>query len=399
MEATSQKPKRILSIDLLRGLTLFLMLFVNDLYEPGVPDWLAHTKAEVDGMGLADWVFPGFLFMVGMAIPYAIGTRKKQQQASSHIFGHILLRSLSLLLIGVLMLNIGRLNEELSGINRSLWAILVYLSIFLIWNDYPGNVRLKNWFTALRLLGIAGLCALAFVFRAGDLANTTWLEPGWWGILGLIGWGYFVSASVYLLVGERIAATAGVWFFFIVLNMLSQWGSLNGLDFLNPVFGVIISGNVPSIVLAGLLVSLILRRGITKPASTVVKLLTLGTFCFLLGFLLRHWFIISKIYGTPSWAMICNGISIWAYTLLYLLVDHWGIRKWAGVFQSAGKNSLTTYLAPDVIYFSLWGLGLPLFFYKQAANPLLAVGGSLVWAMAMICFSILLSKVHIRLKL
>ena len=68
---TEQRPSRIMSIDIMRGLTLFLMLFVNDLYEPGVPYWLVHTKADVDGMGLADWVFPGFLFMVGMSVPYA----------------------------------------------------------------------------------------------------------------------------------------------------------------------------------------------------------------------------------------------------------------------------------------------------------------------------------------
>ena len=56
-----QKGNRILSIDVMRGLTLFLMLFVNDLYSPGVPEWLTHKAADFDGMGLADWVFPGFL--------------------------------------------------------------------------------------------------------------------------------------------------------------------------------------------------------------------------------------------------------------------------------------------------------------------------------------------------
>ncbi len=66
---------RIYSIDIMRGLTLVLMLFVNDLYMPGVPSWLGHMKADFDGMGLADWVFPGFLFMVGMAIPFSIGNR------------------------------------------------------------------------------------------------------------------------------------------------------------------------------------------------------------------------------------------------------------------------------------------------------------------------------------
>ena len=120
MTLAVQKPNRILSIDIMRGLTLFLMLFVNDLFEPGVPEWLIHTKANFDGMGLADWVFPGFLFMVGISIPYAIQSRRKKGQSKAQIFGHIVMRTLSLLLIGVLMLNSERLNSELSGISQFL---------------------------------------------------------------------------------------------------------------------------------------------------------------------------------------------------------------------------------------------------------------------------------------
>ncbi len=69
---------RISSIDIMRGLTLLLMLFVNDLNMDVAPAWLGHMKADFDGMGLADWVFPGFLFMVGMAIPYSFSKRISQ---------------------------------------------------------------------------------------------------------------------------------------------------------------------------------------------------------------------------------------------------------------------------------------------------------------------------------
>jgi predicted acyltransferase len=125
MDYSKQKNVRILSIDIMRGITLFLMLFVNDLFEPGVPHWLVHTKSNYDGMGLADWVFPGFLFMVGMAIPYAIRSRRQKGDSNSRILIHILVRTISLLLIGVLMMNSDRLNPELSGISRNLWSILM----------------------------------------------------------------------------------------------------------------------------------------------------------------------------------------------------------------------------------------------------------------------------------
>jgi heparan-alpha-glucosaminide N-acetyltransferase len=66
---------RIYSIDIMRGFNLILMLFVNDLFVEGVPAWLGHRPSNFDGIGLVDWVFPGFMFMVGMSIPYALGNR------------------------------------------------------------------------------------------------------------------------------------------------------------------------------------------------------------------------------------------------------------------------------------------------------------------------------------
>ena len=49
------------AIDMLRGLTMFLMIFVNDFWTIGdVPHWLEHTATHEDAMGLADLVFPLF---------------------------------------------------------------------------------------------------------------------------------------------------------------------------------------------------------------------------------------------------------------------------------------------------------------------------------------------------
>lgn len=375
------------------------MLFVNDLYEPGVPKWLLHTEASVDGMGLADWVFPGFLFMVGMSIPYAISSRRKKGDTGPAIFGHILGRTLSLLLIGVLMLNTGRLNEELSGIDRNLWSVLLYISIFLIWNAYPENTSRRFLFTCLKILGAIGLIVLLMVFKAGEPGHSTWLKVEWWGILGLIGWGYFVAATACLFLRSRLWPVAALWLFFIVLNCCSQLGLLGWLDFLSPVFGVIVDGNVPSIVLAGLTVGLLLSAKGLKAGKTAITIAVLGCICLGAGFLLRNWFILSKIYGTPSWALVCNGISMLVYALLFFIVDIKNRIKWSAMFSAVGKNSLTTYLAPDVVYFIVWGAGLPFFIYKQDANEWLAVFGSLCWAAAMAGFSMLLSKIGIRLKL
>lgn len=393
-----QKGTRVFSIDIMRGLTLFLMLFVNDLYVDGVPEWLVHTKADFDGMGLADWVFPGFLFMVGMAVPYAIQSRLKAGDTYPRVLVHILVRTFSLLIIGVFMLNSSLLNSDIAGINKNLWAILMYLSVFMIWNQYrnlSGTVLLL-----LKGTGLVGLIALAAVFRSGTPENVGWMHTSWWGILGLIGWGYFVAAVVYLICKDSLLKTGVFWVLFVVLNVLSQLNMMDFLDPVKPVFGVILDGNVPSIILTGLVFSLILRnlekQDITKfiIAGVVFGGVLLGS-----GFILRNWFIISKIMGTPSWAMICNGISILVFMLLYIIIDVLGRKKWAAVFKPAGQNSLSTYLAPNIVYHLIWMVSIPVLFYKQSELQWVVVSGSVVWAFAMIGFAALLSKIGISLKL
>ena len=184
---------RISSIDVMRGLTLVLMLFVNDLFMRGVPSWLGYMKADYDGMGLADWVFPGFLFIVGMAIPYSIGRRIIEGQSNYTIARHIVIRSVSLIIIGVLMLNSERVNPEFTGMGKNLWAILMYIGVFFIWNNYQENEHTFFTIAGLWLAGIAILVALIYKFRSGEIENNGSLITGWWGILGLIGWGYLLQ--------------------------------------------------------------------------------------------------------------------------------------------------------------------------------------------------------------
>ena len=86
---------------MLRGLTMLLMVFVNDLWSVGdVPHFLEHFEFREDGMGVADIVFPMFLFAMGMSIPYAIERRFAKGYTGESTLGHILSRSFSLILMG-----------------------------------------------------------------------------------------------------------------------------------------------------------------------------------------------------------------------------------------------------------------------------------------------------------
>jgi heparan-alpha-glucosaminide N-acetyltransferase len=390
---------RIESIDIMRGLTLVLMLFVNDLYMPGVPSWLGHMKADYDGMGLADWVFPGFLFMVGMAIPYSIGNRIARGEDTFSLVRHIVIRSVSLLIIGVLSLNSGRVNAEFTGMSENLWSILMIIGVFLIWNKYIETD--KNFFTiaGLRFAGIALLVFLVFKFKSGQMVNNGSLITGWWGILGLIGWGYLASALIYLLVRDSILKTFIALLFFLTLNILSKLELLDFLNGVKPVLGVIIEGNVPFIVLSGLFTTLILKKMSPDYRKTIITIVSVGLFCIIAGFVLRKWFIISKIKATPSWGFICNGISMILFALLYWIIDIKKQRKWTFFLKPAGENSLTTYLAPDIIYYLIFSTSVPILIYKQSDIPLVVIAGSIIWALLMVGLTALLVRFNIKLKL
>ncbi|ULT40464.1 hypothetical protein KRR40_37630 [Niabella defluvii] len=134
---------------------------------------------------------------------------------------------------------------------------------------------------------------------------------------------------MYLLIGNRLALAALSWSVFVILNILAQSGVLPIAGFASRVFGVVLNGNIPSIVLAGLTIGMLVQQHQARKSQLLKWLLLTGILAVIGGFILRNWFIISKIYGTPSWAMLCNGISILLFALVYYYTDILGKIKWA----------------------------------------------------------------------
>jgi predicted acyltransferase len=115
-------PLRIASIDILRALTMILMIFVNDLWSlAGIPQWLEHVSPGVDGIGLADVVFPAFLFIVGLSIPLAVDHRREKGDTDWQLVSHVLFRTVALLVMGVFLVNGETFNENATGFPRYLW--------------------------------------------------------------------------------------------------------------------------------------------------------------------------------------------------------------------------------------------------------------------------------------
>jgi Protein of unknown function (DUF418). len=97
--------------------------------------------------------------------------------------------------------------------------------------------------------------------------------------------------------------------------------------------------------------------------------------------------------------MICNGISFIIFILLYWIADVRNKINWASFLQPAGENSLTTYIAPDILYYLIWSSGIPLLIYKQSHEPLIVVAGSIIWALLMVGLTSLLVRLKIKLKI
>ena len=391
--------QRILSIDIVRGLTLLLMLFVNDLYMPGVPAWLGHTEMNFDGMGLADWVFPSFLFMVGISIPYAIEARRRRGASDLQIAGHILWRTLSLICIGVALLNAGRINPELTGITSSTWRWLFFLFLFMLWNSYPRESRYDLMFKILCAAGFIGIVVLLAIFRAGTPEDPQWLVASWWGILGLIGWGYVVAALTSLATRGSLIGAVVVWAVFFALNCISSAGLNDWATSLRTILGTVLQGNTPMIVLTGLVTGTYLMRSQHDKRRKMWTMVVAGVVSIAAGFVLRNWYIISKILATPSWGLICNGISLLVLAFVFYRTDICGRTRFTSLLETTGRNSMTTYLAPSVVYMVIALLPFRLLFYKQPDSALLAICGSAAWSISMAYFSILLEKLGIKLKL
>jgi len=385
---------RLHSIDILRALTMLLMIFVNDLWSlTDIPAWLGHKAAHVDGMGLADVVFPAFLFIVGLSVPHAIRARFRKGDSKWQVLKHILERTLALLIMGVFMVNLENIDSDKLLFSRYLWQILMTLAFFLIWNVYRGLVfgKFSPWI--LKGLGWGLLIFLALIYRGAGEGDYHWMRFHWWGILGLIGWGYLVSALVYLWLGNKPG-----W---IALALLVLF-LLNINEFKTPLpfsIKLVVSASNHALVLCGVLATSVMIRlqKLEKMQMLVPFLIGFAAMLMAFGYLSRPAWGISKILATPSWTAICAGITALSFALFYLLADKGGWYRWAGIIEPAGSMTLTCYLIPYYVYAfrALSGITLP----DALTTGGIGIMKSIVFAILIIQLTGLLGKLKIKLKI
>ena len=197
------KTARIATIDVFRALTMFLMLFVNDI--PGIkqiPHWLLHAKMDEDMLGFSDIIFPCFLFVMGMSVPFAILKRQEKGESLGSTLKHIFERTIALIIMGLFTVNLGSYDGNATGLPYSWYVILLVISFFLTWNLYPkAEGKKKYLYEGLKIVGRAMILGLFILFEGKNGAT---FGIKWWGILGLIGWTYLVTAIVFLIARIRL---------------------------------------------------------------------------------------------------------------------------------------------------------------------------------------------------
>jgi predicted acyltransferase len=312
--------ERLVSLDALRGFDMMWIAGADGLGEAlrqfgGGPlsrafgRQLEHVPWE--GLHLYDLVFPGFIFIMGVAIPFSL-TRMLEVSGRPATERRIYRRAAILFVLGILYY--GGLSHPISDV-RWLGVLqrfgLCYLAAALLFLNFSTRALigacaglLVGYWVLLRFLPVPGLGAGQFA-EGQNLTN--WLDkmflPGrkWDGDHDPEGYLSTLPAIASCLLG----VLSGIW----------------------------------------------LRMERTPPAMKAVLLAAAGALLYSFGHLWGiHFPVIKKIW-TSSFVLEAGGISATALAVFYLVIDVWKVRAWATPFVWVGANALTIYLLCNVVEF------------------------------------------------
>lgn len=339
---------------------MLLMIFVNDFWTlEGIPHWLGHAEAQEDRLGFSDVIFPAFLFIVGLSVPIAIDNRLKKGDSAWVIQQHILWRAFALLSMGFFHYNLENYSHQ-ALLPKGVWEILITIAFFLIWMDYSQWKERTS--TIMTFAGLLLIIGLVIVYK-GNYEHGPWMQPGWWGILGLIGWTYLVVSTVYLWSGGKLRIQYIAFAVCVLFNCLSAAGTLDFLSGVKQYVWFVGDGSMPAMAMAGIITTMAYRNYGIKSRSFLVFVVISSFVLIAFGFSTRSVWEISKIRATPSWATICTGISIITFAGIAFITDIQGWTKWYVFIKPAGVVTLTCYLLPYIHggLFQLADVQLPLF--------------------------------------
>jgi predicted acyltransferase len=309
---------RLTSLDVFRGITIALMILVNN---PGGADYYIFLQhASWNGWTLADLVFPFFIFIVGASIPFAFMSKLDQGMSRRK------------LLMGVMRRTI----------------ILFSLGLFI--NGFPTFDP-----ATFRIMGVLQRIALCYLFAA---LVFLFLKPKW---------------RIYLTVAIPIA----YWMLMTLMpvpgygpGVLTENGNLAGY-----VDRLLLNGHIytstydpegllstlPAVATAliGVLAGQHLKSNAT-PRTKTVNLLFFGSISLIIGSLWDFWFPINKNLWTSSYVAFTGGIALILLATCFFIIDAKGYTTWTKPFTMLGLNSIFIYVLSEIVNLILIYTSIPI---------------------------------------
>lgn len=330
--------ERLVSLDAYRGFVMLLMLaevlrlaaVAGALPESGFWAFLAHhqSHAEWIGCSLHDMIQPSFSFIVGVALPFSIASRRARGQRAGRMTLHAFWRALILVLLGVFLRSIGRSQTYFTFEDTLTQIGLGYGFLFVL-----GFRSVREQWAALVLL-LAGYW-LAFVLwplpGSGFDYASVGVSSGWLAEHGLGG------LAAHWNKNSNLAWAADTWF----LNLFprEQPFTFNGGGYATLSF-------IPTLatMVLGLIAGETLRSERTAGAKVrwlvIAGLLALGA-----GWGLGAAGVcpVVKRIWTPSWTLFSGGWCLLLMAAFYLVLDVWRWRAWSLPLVVIGMNSIAAY--------------------------------------------------------
>jgi predicted acyltransferase len=394
--------QRLISLDALRGFDMFWIIGAEDLFH-GLQKFGNNKVAQVmadqlehedwEGFHFYDLIFPLFVFIVGVSLVFSLG-RTLETAGRGAAVSRVIRRGIILFLIGIFYY--GGFSHEWPNIR--LMGVLNRIALCYLFAGL--------FFCFFRLKGLLAICAALLV--------------GYWALLTFVPFpdvrpvpggseticketGFTNVAQLNLTSTNRVS---GVYLKGVNLAHYVDQKYLPGMKWDGTWDPEGILSTLPAIAtcLLGVFAGLLLKNKSVEDRRKVHGLLLAGLASVLLGHLWGLQFPVIKKIWTSSYVLVAGGYSAMLLGLFYLIVDVWKYQKWCQPFVWIGMNSITVYLANNIINFDRLGLRLAGGDVKRWLDHAVAAGfGDLVVALAglglgiWLCHFLYRRKIFLRL--
>lgn len=331
----NERPERLLSLDVFRGMTVAGMLLVNN---PGT--WSAIypplEHAAWNGWTPTDLIFPFFLFIVGITTELSLRARRARGDDERAIVRQILRRGALIFLFGFILAAFP----------------------FYTWLPIDGNVdpsvldRVVHRIEHLRILGVLQRIAIAYLCGALITLRTSWKQQ--LGILALLLFGYWALMTLVPVPDTGVAGRfvldkpeqlLSAWLDRTVLGVNHLWSGSKtwdpeGLLSTVPAIGTMMLGTF-----AGRWIS----RHEIPLTERLSALFAVGALTMMFGLIWNWGFPINKSIWTSSYVLFTAGMGTVALATCMWIIDVQHIRRWTFPFVVYGMNPMLAFLGSGLM--------------------------------------------------